>query len=906
MGLPSNNPLGYMGIKEKDPPELIKAQRAPTTGDINYDIGDIWCDLAGLRSYQLLRKIGGVATWAILSPGASDVDTINGLSPIAGDILIAGGTNITDVNGGNTVTLNLDPAITLATSVTAPIFASAAAMAINPVGALTVTGGAAIDINVAGGSNITLQLGDAAGANVLDIEDSTSATVASIDSNGIATFVGMDGILGGVTPAAATGTTITANTSVTSPLYTAAAADAVIQAGGVNDVVLRLGDAAGATFLRVQDSTTADVFTIDSNGVFGALAGLTVNGIFTQTAGQVDIGMDNLGSAINIGGGNVIKAIAIGGGAAAHTLTLGSAAAGAITVDTAAGFSIDGANTSNITVTSAGLDLSIQGVGCAVNINSTETENDAIHINATAANGGVQIHAGTGGILIGDEADTTGITIGNIAPTANRNIVIGSGTIVTAAVTDSIRIAGDGATTNANSIKSLELNNGGVAVGEVLTQIACGAVTSGTHTTSIATGNRAAGTMTTAVMTGTGTKTFNLGNADALTTCNIDAITLINDSVNAATSINTGTSTGTVTIGNGLSGAIGIVGGAAVTMDAVGVLELNSSGAAIGIGSDADAFAINIGTGGAARTITVGNGTGATAIVVNTGTGASSFAANATDHSTTVGSATGVSALTLQSGTGDITVTGTVKEIDAEFLYASGDDVIFQSNPIVQSAANTGVAPTGATGDVNIVLCQEGVDMEEFVIGAGQTILAPRMDANGLLVSGDLTVAEGYEYNFGAARTNSRHAFTIGTSPAFFFELRFRINDMDGADPYMFGFRKSEANNATWESYTDYAAIGMNATTSATQIVTITELNAGGTTITNTTDNWGGDGTVNTLQVLVSAAGVVTYTINGAAPSVPAAFTFDAADVVVPFIRVEHSASPTAVNLVWMKIGYQA
>jgi hypothetical protein len=95
--------------------------------------------------------------------------------------------------------------------------------------------------------------------------------------------------------------------------------------------------------------------------------------------------------------------------------------------------------------------------------------------------------------------------------------------------------------------------------------------------------------------------------------------------------------------------------------------------------------------------------------------------------------------------------------------------------------------------------------------------------------------------------------------------------------------------------------------TSATNIVLCTELNSGGQTLTNTTDAWGGDGATKTLKVLVSAAGVVTYTINGAAPSVTAAFTFDNGDVVAPFIRIEHGAvAPGAVNLVSMKCGFQA
>jgi hypothetical protein len=179
------------------------------------------------------------------------------------------------------------------------------------------------------------------------------------------------------------------------------------------------------------------------------------------------------------------------------------------------------------------------------------------------------------------------------------------------------------------------------------------------------------------------------------------------------------------------------------------------------------------------------------------------------------------------------------------------------------------------------------------------------MDANGLLVSLDLIATEGAEYNFGP-RNNARHAFTIGTSPAFFFEVGLYINDMDGADPYVIGFRKVEANNATFSSYTDYATIGMIAGSSTTNVVLATELNAGGQTVTDTTDAWGGDGSINTLRVLVSAAGVVTYTINGVAPTVTAAFTFDNTDVVMPFIRLTHSASPTEVDITSIKVGFQA
>jgi hypothetical protein len=868
----TNNPLSYLGVRAQRPPNIITAQRAPAATDTAHDIGTIWIDQTAQLSYQLIVITAGVPTWGVLSPGASDVDTINALAPVAGNIVIAGGTNLTDVNGGNTVTLNLDPAITLATSVTAPIYASAAAMAINPVGALTVTGGTTIDINAAANQGVTVQLGDAAGVQLFEIEDSASATVATINSNGVATFVGMDGILGAVTPAAATATTITANTSVTSPIYTAAAADAVVQAGGANDVVLRLGDNAGATFLRIQDSDSVDVYTIDSNGGLATMAGLTVAGAFAQTAGTFNVGQDNAANAINIGAGNAARAITIGNGAGAHTVNIGSAAAGAIAIDTAAGISFDAATASNFTVTGAA-DLSLQGVGGSVNVTSNEAVTDAVNIEASNAAGGVTIAAGTGGLNFGNQADCTTIGLGDFAPTATRTISIGGGTVVTAAVTDTIDVGPDGATTNANSIKTVNVNTGGVTLGQVLTNIATGTITSGTHTVSIQSGNAAAGTVATNISTGTGTKTVNLGNADALTTCNIDAVTLINDSVNAATSINTGNSTGTVTIGNGLSGAIGIVGGAAVTVDGVGAVELNSSGAAINIGTDANNFAVNVGTAGT-RTVSVGS---------NAAT----------------------SALVLQSGTGEITMTGTVKQVDAEFVTRSGVDVTFRSSPILQSTATTGAVPSGVTGATNLMMFQEGFVLEEFIKGAGQTIIAPRASADGLLISLDQTATEGVEINPGC-RANGPLTFTIGTSAAFFAECTFKVADVSGCEPLYFGFRKVEANNADYTTYTDFVGYGLNNLVAGGDAVIATRLNSGGINTTDTNDAWA-DAASHTLQVLVSAAGVVTFTFDGGAPTVTQAFTFDNADVVqFWYTHIFGAAAPGNIHWVDFKCGFQA
>src|SRR3990167_5405974 len=103
-----------------------------------------------------------------------------------------------------------------------------------------------------------------------------------------------------------------------------------------------------------------------------------------------------------------------------------------------------------LTVTGA-----ISFTSTTVAITASAASATALTLEASNAAGGVRIRAGTGGITLGDEADTTPISIGDIAPTATRTITISGGTVVTAAVTDTLDLAPDGATTNANSVKTV-------------------------------------------------------------------------------------------------------------------------------------------------------------------------------------------------------------------------------------------------------------------------------------------------------------------------------------------------------------------------------------------------------------------------------------------------------------------
>jgi len=91
----------------------IVAQRAPTTNDTGYRIGQTWVDQSTNQIYALATVIAGSATWSLTGPGASDVDTLTGdtggaISPAAGNINILGGDGLTVAGAGSTLTINRD------------------------------------------------------------------------------------------------------------------------------------------------------------------------------------------------------------------------------------------------------------------------------------------------------------------------------------------------------------------------------------------------------------------------------------------------------------------------------------------------------------------------------------------------------------------------------------------------------------------------------------------------------------------------------------------------------------------------------------------------------------------------------------------------------------------------------
>ena len=287
------------GVVSTDALVPVRKQRAPNSTDVQYPDGKLWVNTAGNALYVLTSKStsSGVTTanWVLAASSTGDIDTLTGdsggaITPVSNNVDLTGGTNITTVGSAGTITFNLDDAITVATSVTTPLLQGPAA--------------AALDISAQTNQDIDINLGDSAGANVLNFKDAAGSAQIVFDSDGAATFAGL-----------------------------------------------------------VTGSASA---TIETAGTALTLAA------------------DNSGDAVILGGGTSARAITIGQDAAAHTIAIGQAAAGAITIDSAAGVSIDAGAASNFSVAGAGVDLSLVSAAGRVVVNGEEAAADAIRLLSAA------------------------------------------------------------------------------------------------------------------------------------------------------------------------------------------------------------------------------------------------------------------------------------------------------------------------------------------------------------------------------------------------------------------------------------------------------------------------------------------------------------------------------------------
>ena len=216
-----------------------------------------------------------------------------------------------------------------------------------------------------------------------------------------------------------------------------------------------------------------------------------------------------------------------------------------------------------------------------------------------------------------------------------------------------------------------------------------------------------------------------------------------------------------------------------------------------------------------------------------------------------------------------------------------------------QLAWGTGLTTAGLTTTVPAIMTfASGVRL--MWASVVTETLFPITSATGLNIAGDLVNLDGLEI-FGGVLGASGRPFVVGTDPAFYFCSRVVQNDVSGQTILRFGFRKVEPMNAVFADYNTYATIGPDAGT----INISTELAAAGIATTSTTQT-AADASTHKYCVKVGGTGVVTYTIDDAAPTVTAAVTLTSGISVIPFVHFVESADTATdtIDLTLWEVGY--
>lgn len=171
--------------------------------------------------------------------------------------------------------------------------------------------------------------------------------------------------------------------------------------------------------------------------------------------------------------------------------------------------------------------------------------------------------------------------------------------------------------------------------------------------------------------------------------------------------------------------------------------------------------------------------------------------------------------------------------------------------------------------------------------------LVPYASSNGLEIPLDADVVNGVtgvEICPGAAA-----AFTVGTDPAFFVEAKIKIQDISNLDRMWLGFRKNEAYRADPNDYDELCAIhvGETGASVADGYFSMAKiLNNAATVFSASGETAWADTVEKTLRLEVDAAGRCKMFVDGTQNST--SFTFDAGEVVIPFLQVDNATGSTS------------
>ena len=175
-------------------PAPIFLQRAPTTADYIYNIGQEWLDLNTSTPYILVKVSAKSATWLAFNAGTSTVATLEGdsgglISPLSGNITLSGTPNQISTTGlGSTITFSIS-----STLITPGSIASAS--------------------SINAGTSITATLGDITATNGNFIFG-TAGNHINIQSSFVGKSTGVEVLINGTTIVSQAGASITSSSLI--------------------------------------------------------------------------------------------------------------------------------------------------------------------------------------------------------------------------------------------------------------------------------------------------------------------------------------------------------------------------------------------------------------------------------------------------------------------------------------------------------------------------------------------------------------------------------------------------------------------------------------------------------------------------------------------------------------------
>lgn len=230
------------------------------------------------------------------------------------------------------------------------------------------------------------------------------------------------------------------------------------------------------------------------------------------------------------------------------------------------------------------------------------------------------------------------------------------------------------------------------------------------------------------------------------------------------------------------------------------------------------------------------------------------------------------------------------------YLFYNG-----KGQPVGFEADST--AATGAAGVEHVALLPGGHYLHYFPNVNAGNVLVPPGGASGLDLTLSQTDDEGCQYVpgglFGPWRMTVERTAGQAVPKGMFIRLRFVISDVTGTDDCAVGFRKAEAVQAAIDGYDEGAWLNVISGNVTRESI----LNNAATDVSDTGLNWA-DGEEHEIEVHVAGNGQVRFLYDGEdAPATGAAYQFDDAEVIVPFIYVLQAGDLTEVFLKELEVG---